>query len=257
METVTTWFKQGVLILAIAAMIIACILLFLLLAFAFRLLLMAGLVTGLLGCAVLSYCSPRFHQWFEALGEAEISYHGLRLATDVAVYPGHSWASISPENVAVGADDLLQAVLGPVEAVELPPAGSRVERGGCLFALRRADRRVEVRSPVSGTVTAANQALLQHPELINQRPFTGGWAVRLRADKVREDRHCLLEGKAARGWFRHEIDRLIAAVPSHTAVASALPDGGAVVPDLYRQIDDGTWKRLSATFFGGEGAGQP
>ena len=134
----------------------------------------------------------------------------------------------------------------------MPPPGSRVEQGGRLFALRRADRRVEVRSPVSGTVVATNQALLQHPELINQRPFTSGWTVRLRADKVREDRQRLLEGRAAKGWFRHEIDRLLAGVLSETAGVYAMPDGGTVVRDLYRQIDDRAWNRLLATFSGGE-----
>jgi hypothetical protein len=105
---------------------------------------------------------------------------------------------------------------------------------------------------VSGTVVTTNQALLQRPEIINEEPFTGGWAVRLRPDNVREDRQRLLQGKQARGWFCHEIDRLIGTVLSEKAVMPVLPDGGTLVPDLYRQIDDSTWKKLTATFFGSD-----
>lgn len=252
METLMNWIKRGLLFAGFFLLATVGLLLVVALAFAMRLLLIAAAIVALLGGVLLSHFSPRFREWFEALGEPQISYNGLHLATDIAVHPSHSWALLSSENVAVGADDLMQAVLGPVEAVELPPMGSRVRQGERLFSLRRADRRVEVRSPVSGTVVITNQALRHHPELVNEGPFGGGWAVRLRPDNVREDRQRLFQGKQARGWFRHEIDRLIGTVLSEKAVMPALPDGGTLVPDLYRQIDDGAWSRLTATFFGSD-----
>jgi glycine cleavage system H protein len=252
MGTLTNWLKQGLLVAGFVLLALVGLLLFAAISFAFRPLLIAAIIVTLLGSVVLAYFSPRFRAWFEALGETQVSYNGLRLATDVAVHPNHSWALISSENVAVGADDLVQAVLGPVDAVELPPMGSRVRQGERLFSLCRAGRRVDVRSPMSGTVVTTNQALLQRPDIINEGPFTGGWAVRLRPDNVREDRQRLFHGKQARSWFRHEIDRLIGTVLSEKAVMHALPDGGTLVPDLYRQIDDSAWNRLTVTFFGSD-----
>jgi hypothetical protein len=98
-----------------------------------------------------------------------------------------------------------------------------------------------------------NESLLGSPGIINEQPFTNGWAVRLRPDHVREDRRRLLQGSEAKGWFRHEIDRLLTTVLAEDAAAPALPDGGELMGDLHQQIDDNAWKTLSETVFG-EGA---
>jgi len=249
MRYVTHWLKNGLFLLGFALVAIVAFALFAVLSIMMRPLLVAILIVALAGSAMLSLFSPRFRAWFEALGEPQISYSGLRLATDVAVHPGHSWALTSGENVAVGADDLVQATLGPVEAVELPPLGSRVEQGDRLFYLRRGDRSVAVRAPVSGTVIDRNEALLAHPETVNKAPFTLGWAVRLRAENVRAEESRLLRGKQARDWFRREIDRLMTTVLAHEALAPSLPDGGTLTSELYRHIDDGEWRELTKAFF--------
>jgi len=116
--------------------------------------------------------------------------------------------------------------------------------------LRRGERCVEVRAPLSGTVVAANEALREHPRLVNDDPFERGWAVRIRADKLQKDEAPLLRGSQARSWFRQEIDRLLTTVlGGHPAFQPALPDGGTFVDGLYREIDDETWKKLTETFF--------
>jgi glycine cleavage system H protein len=218
-------------------------------ALAMRPLLILVGVAAILGGLVASQISPRFREWLEAAGEANISYNGLRLATDVAAHPRHGWARIWRAEAVVGADDLVQATLGPVESVELPAVGTRVEQGDRLFSLWRGNRKVDVRAPLSGQVVTRNEALLSNPGLINAKPFSGGWAVRLKADNLRKDRQILVEGRQARGWFRHEIDRFIGSVLCPETASPTLPDGGALVADLHRQIDDRAWQELTATFF--------
>lgn len=243
------WLKTGLEFVGLVLLAVAGVLLFAAVAVALRPLLIVGFVVAGIGGLVLSCFSPGVREWFEAAGESQIRHRGLRLATDIAAHPGHSWARILPEGVAIGADDLVQTVLGPVEAVELPPVGSRIQQGDRLFAIRRGDRSVEVRSPVTGTVLARNEALLDHPGLLNEQPFNGGWAVRVRADNVRQDRQRLLQGKQARDWFRQEIDRLIGALLGNESAQPTLQDGGAIVDDLYRHIDNDAWKTVKAAFF--------
>ena len=172
METFTTWLKRGFLVVGFTLLAVLGLLLFVAFAFAFRLLLIAVGVAALLGSLVLSRFSPRFREWFESLGEPQISYKGLHLATDIAVYPSHGWALISPENVAVGVDDLVQAALGPVEAVELPPTGNRVRQGERPLLGAPGRPPSGGYAPISGTVVATNQALLLRPGLINEGPFS-------------------------------------------------------------------------------------
>ena len=243
------WLKAGLGFIGLVLLALAGLLLFVTVAIALRPLLIVGFVVAGIGSLALSHFSPRFREWIEAAGESQVQHRGLRLATDIATHPGHSWARILPEGVAVGADDFVQTVLGPIETVELPSVGSRVQQGDRLFAVRRGDRTVEVRSPISGTVMARNEALVDRPGLLNEQPFSGGWAVRLRADDVRQDRQRLLQGKQARDWFRQEIDRLIGTLLGHESAQPTLQDGGAVVDDLYRHIDNDTWNSVKAAFF--------
>ena len=248
--TTTTALRDSFRYVGLALMVVALFLIFAAFAVAMRpLMIVAALVAGIAGIVLYRF-SPKFREWFESAGEERISYKGLHLATDVAVHPRHSWARIRGEEAVVGADELVESTLGPVEAVELPAVGSRVEQGGHLFSLRRGDRCVDVQAPLSGTIIATNEELLEHPELMNKDPFSRGWTVRIQADRMQEEGKSLLSGKEARSWFRQEIDRLLMAVLSHEKMAPSLPDGGTLVDDVYREIDDSGWKQLTETFFG-------
>lgn len=255
MKRLTECLSSAVSTAGVVLLMIVGVVLFIVFAVAMRPILMVGFLVLAIGAAVLSAFNPRFRAWFERIGEPQVRYNGLRLATDIALHPSHSWARILPSGVAVGADDLMQFALGPVDTVELPSIGSRVEQGQRLFSLQRGDRRLDVRAPVSGTVVGRNESLLESPGIVNEQPFTNGWAVRLQPDHVREDRRQLLQGHDAKGWFRHEIDRLLTTVLSKDAAAPALPDGGELVGDLHRHIDDGAWKTLTETVFGSQGKG--
>ena len=248
--TTTTAFRESLRHVGLALLVVALFLVFAVIAVAVRPLMLVALFLAVVVGLALYRFSPKFREWFETAGEERISYKGLHLATDVAVHPHHSWARIKGKKAVVGVDELVESTLGPIESVELPAVGSRVEQGERLFSLRRGDRYVEVQAPLSGTILATNDKLLESPGLVNRDPFSRGWAVRIEADRVDEEGKSLLSGKKAHGWFRQEIDRLLMVVSSHEAMAPALPDGGMLVDDVYREIDDSGWQKLTEKFFG-------
>ena len=242
-------FKDWLLLGATIVLLVLCLPFLAALAFATRFVLVGVAAVAVAGGVVAYAVSPQFRDWLRGVTEEQLSYKGLLLATDVAVSPSHSWARIEPDGVQVGADDLAQAVLGPLDGVDLPAPGRRVRRGEAVARLRRGDRSVELRAPVSGTVTGCNGALRVRPQLVNDEPFARGWVARIRADDPRAERRRLLRGRDLRAWFRREVDRLISSVLAEEALAPSLPDGGPVVGELYRQIDDRAWRRVTATFF--------
>lgn len=241
---------QGLLLAGTLLLIVLSVPLLAVLVLVLRPLLVVAAGLGLAGVFFLAFFSSRFREWFDAVGEEQICYKGLRLATEVAVHPRHSWARIQGQKADVGVDDLVQSALGPVESVELPPIGKRCDRDAPLFTLRRGARILEVRSPIQGTVVATNRALLELPDLINQAPFTKGWAVRMRVERIEEEGQTLLRGGQAREWFRREVDRLINGLFSSPAIGTALPDGGELTGDLHLEISDHDWHRLTVDFFG-------
>ena len=241
---------RGVFSTTVILLGIVAVLLFVLLAIAMRPLLIVLTLSALLVAAGLYHFSATVRRWFDAAGKQLVAYRGLNLATDVEVYSSHSWVRRKGKDVEVGADDLVQATLGPADAVDLPPLGLRVEQGDPLFTLRHGDRTVRVLAPVSGTVVVRNAALLRQPQLINEHPFGDGWAVQIREEPGQLDRQHLLEGRQARGWYGQEVNRLIATLSARVAVADTVSDDAILAPDFYRQIDGATWKRLTETFFG-------
>lgn len=207
----------------------------------------AALATGL----VLCLCSARFRDWVLNLDAKQVCYKGLRLATDVAVAPVHSWVRGERDAVVVGSDDIAPTVLGPVSTVELPELGRWVRRGEPMVHLRRGARSVALRAPVSGVVVSRNEALHWRPELVNDEPYTDGWLVRLRSDRARDEQSWLRDRGKARGWFRAEVDRLVGVLAAPSGLAHAVADGGQLVGQLHNQIDDETWRKLSGVFFDG------
>lgn len=215
-----------------------------LLIFTVRPIVLAGVLIAILAVVSPLVLVPRMRGRWQADIAPESAYKGLRLARDVGVHPGHTWAWIGDEEVVVGADDLIQAELGPIEEIDLPAQGRRVHQDEPLFRLRHGSRTLSLPAPVSGTVIRTNERLLSTPGLINQRPFSLGWVVRIRADEDLADaRSHLFFGRRAWRWFRGEVDRLL------RAVSAPRPPGDGVnteslAASLYTVIDDETWRRL-------------
>lgn len=224
--------------------------LFAVVAFVGRFVLLAAAIVALLGGLALYAVSPRFRAWLPEVGGADLEYKGLRLAGDVALSQNHVWARCEHDRVIVGSDDFGPTVLGPVSSVDLPELGRRVRRGEPLAQLRRGDRSVVVRAPVDGVVVGHNEALRRHPELVNDEPYADGWIARLSGDGRTP---ALPRGRQARAFFRAEVDRLVQALTG-TGHQVVMADGGQLVGQLYREIDDPAWRRVNADFFA---AGSP
>lgn len=221
-------------------------------AFFARFVLLGAAAVALFGGLALYATSARFRAWLPEVGGQDLDYKGLRLAGDVALSPGHAWARSEREHVIVGSDDVAPTVLGPVSCIELPEVGRRVRRGEPMAQLFRGGRSVAVRAPIDGVVVARNEALRRHPELVNDEPYADGWIARVRRDgRGRET--TLQRGRHARAWFRSEVDRLVQTLTG-TGHQVVMADGGQLVGQLHREIDDATWQRVTASFFDGRPA---
>lgn len=251
MTTQRHWFNDWLAVTGGVGLFLLAIPVFAVLVFVLRAALLVVAILALAVGVALYFTSSRFRAWSNSVTESVTTYKGLRLSSDVAMHSGHGWARMVGEHVMVGADDLLPTVLGPVQSVELPPAGHAVARGDVLFRLRRGDRSIDVPSPVDGVVVTNNDVLGREPGLVNADPFRRGWAVMLRgAPEGTRDWIGLRRGQDAGAWFRVEVDRLLMAVQHDGDAVPTMADGGAVAHDLYMHIDDATWRRVRETLGG-------
>lgn len=237
------WKVGGYVALAVVALPVLAVL-----GFVARGVVLGGVLLALAACLLAFAVSPAFRSWLRTWTEPEIAYSGLRLATGLAFHPAHTWARVEQDEATVGADDMVQSTLGPVDAVELPRVGTRVRQGEPFARLRHGDRALDLVAPVTGRVLAANRALAEDPGKVNQEPFGDGWIARIEGDTLRADKGRLFRGDEARAWFRREVDRLVSRLLPDSA--PALPDGGVLVGELHRHIDETHWRRLTEEFFG-------
>ncbi len=103
----------------------------------------------------------------------------MNIPGDLKYTRTHEWIRVTGSEGVVGITDFAQSELGDIVFVEAPQAGTAVSAGSPMGNVESVKAVSEVMSPVTGTVTAANEALQDHPELLNQDPYGQGWIVKV------------------------------------------------------------------------------
>ena len=70
--------------------------------------------------------------------------------------------------------------------VELPDVGTEVTQFEPFGVIDSVKASSELYAPVSGEVEAANDALTDQPELVNQAPYGEGWMIKVRPADLAE-----------------------------------------------------------------------
>lgn len=91
----------------------------------------------------------------------------------------HEWAHLGAETT-VGISDHAQHEMGDVVFVELPKVGQRLEKEKPCAVVESVKSAFDIYAPVSGEVTAVNDAVTGDPALVNQAPLEGGWLFKLK-----------------------------------------------------------------------------
>lgn len=91
----------------------------------------------------------------------------------------HEWVRVEGDSATVGITDFAQGQLGDVVFVEVPEAGRELSKGGEAAVVESVKAASDVYSPVGGTVTEGNQAVVDEPSLVNTDPEGEGWFFKL------------------------------------------------------------------------------
>lgn len=101
----------------------------------------------------------------------------MALQNDRKYTTSHEWLlDLGNGSYRVGLSDFAQHALGDIVFIDLPQPGDTVTAEASLGDVESVKAVSEVLSPVSGTVTATNEALTSAPESINADPY-GAWLI--------------------------------------------------------------------------------
>jgi glycine cleavage system H protein len=93
----------------------------------------------------------------------------------------HEWIRQEADGSAtLGITHHAQDALGDIVFVELPAIGHTFNRGDTAGVIESVKAAADVKMPVSGTVTAVNEALSTDPARVNTDPEGEGWFIRIR-----------------------------------------------------------------------------
>jgi glycine cleavage system H protein len=92
----------------------------------------------------------------------------------------HEWVKVEADSATIGITAYAAEQLGDVVFVELPEVGRKVAKGDAAAVVESVKAASDVYSPVSGEVTAANSALTDNPQTVNEAAETAGWFMKVR-----------------------------------------------------------------------------
>ena len=114
---------------------------------------------------------------------------------DLLYHSEHDWARIDGDEATFGITWYAKDALGEVVFFDPPEVGTSITSGESYAEVESVKAVSDVIAPLSGEVTAVNEAVSETPELINEDPYTAGWLVKVRLTAP-EEKDSLLDAAA-------------------------------------------------------------
>jgi glycine cleavage system H protein len=106
--------------------------------------------------------------------------------SDLSYTKDHEWVRVDGDEATVGITEYAASQLGDIVFVELPDVGRSVVQFAAFGVVESVKAVSDLFAPLTGEVTAANEALAGSPELVNGDPYGKGWMVRLKLTALDE-----------------------------------------------------------------------
>lgn len=124
----------------------------------------------------------------------------MNVPEDLNYAESHEWLRLDDETGTVGITDHAQDELTDVVYVELPEIGAQVRAKQQVCVVESVKAASDIYSPISGTITAINDALSSNPALINTDPFGAGWIFKIKIEAGEE-----IENLKTAAQYREQI----------------------------------------------------
>ena len=171
---------------------------------------------------------------------------GYQVPDDYYFHQGHTWARVeSGGYIRIGLDDFALKVLGRPDRLELPLMGQTLTQGKPGWSLARRGHQAGVLSPVDGVVMDVNPRARENPAQTGHEPYGQGWLMTVRSRNVRQTVKGLMDHIESLNWMNAETQALEDLIEDVAGPLAA--DGGHLQPDLFDNIPELGWRRLTQT----------
>ena len=184
-----------------------------------------------------------------------ITPDSLRIPQGVFFSKFHSWAHLGTNGQArVGIDDLLLHFTGDITFENNLKPGDKIAKGEIISSINHNGKVLQIKSPISGEITVANDDLADNPGLIKDDPYRKGWIYSIKPNNWQvETKTCFLAEEAT-NWISQELTRfkdfLSASVSGNMPESSklVLQDGGEIVDQPLAELPQEVWNDFQKEF---------
>jgi len=135
-----------------------------------------------------------------------IRVNGYEFPLELYYHEEHCWVKVEGEVVRIGFNDFGAKLAGKIKHVDVPFEGDELEQGKPFGTIESGKWIGKLIAPLSGTVTQANEELLDNPSLINEDTYGRGWIAILKPSKLEEELKKLYHTpEQIRSWIEREI----------------------------------------------------
>ena len=104
----------------------------------------------------------------------------MNFPTNVKYTKDHEWIRLEGDIAYVGITDYAQDPLGDIVFVDVQTEGETLAAGDTFGTIEVVKTVSDLFIPVAAEVLEQNEALTDHPELVNQDPYGEGWIIKVK-----------------------------------------------------------------------------
>ena len=110
----------------------------------------------------------------------------MNFPTELKYSNDHEWLKMEDGIAVIGISDFAQDALGDVVFINLPAEGDEVTAGKSFGDVESVKAVSDLICPVTGTICAVNEELIDAPEKLNEDPY-GAWIIKVENVSEQED----------------------------------------------------------------------
>jgi glycine cleavage system H protein len=104
----------------------------------------------------------------------------LKIPSDLRYTEDDEWVRVDGDTVPAGITDYAQDSLSDIVYLELPEVGDFFGIGETFGVVESVKAAADLLMPLSGDITAVNDALADAPETVNEDPYGEAWMIKIK-----------------------------------------------------------------------------
>lgn len=105
-----------------------------------------------------------------------------KVIQDLKYTKEHEWLKkLDNGNYLLGITDYAQNSLGDIVYIDIPDAGTSLQKDASLGTIESVKAVSDIYSPIDGSVSLKNEGLADDPALVNSDPYEKGWLLEIKA----------------------------------------------------------------------------